>query len=521
MNILTDDNTISFDMEVNVKSEGIKGALKATDLDGSTVYVGEDNKVHSAQYDDTEVREQIEGIKDNSLKSDDIMGIVDNPKIEKYLGNFNSSYNFRVYDDTVMYIVPLDNVTHLSFDGGENKRILYVSEWKGYLSLQDGQLIPNVVRGYFDGSRRAIPNGSKYAIISVGGDITSLQLNDVEVLKVKENVVDKYSESKSKDILALNDLDEIKNLLNQAKYNLNGHGSVLKRETDKVCIMQISDIHDTKEQLERALRFAEYFKVDIDDIINTGDTFSVNFANGETVLDKVEGAEKILNVIGNHDYSKTSGNATETEDYNALIKHIEGVVKTENHCYYYKDYPNSKLRFVFVDLFHWTDEQKTWFSNTLADAITNEYHVVCVSHSTPLDVTKITESTFSAISSRANLSIPNSELCIEVETFKNNGGIFVCWLVGHLHANDFAYITNYPNQLVLACPSLRCNPLKVVGDVNRNIGTKSQDSFYLLVFDTDNTMVKVISVGATVDKYLRSRKTMVFNYLTKKIISNN
>lgn len=66
MNILTDDNTISFEMEMNVKSEESKGALKQTDLDGETVFVGADKKVHSKQYDDTEVREQIESIRTSS-----------------------------------------------------------------------------------------------------------------------------------------------------------------------------------------------------------------------------------------------------------------------------------------------------------------------------------------------------------------------------------------------------------------------------------------------------------------------
>ena len=105
-----------------------------------------------------------------------------------------------------------------------------------------------------------------------------------------------------------------------------------------------------------------------------------------------------------------------------------------------------------------------------------------------------------------------------VQNFIDDDGKFITWICGHTHV-DFVYTTSeFPNQLwiVVACGLLSNNL-----DIDRTDGTKNQDAFNILTFDTNTELVKVIRVGADRDRSMRHLGTMSIDYNTHSVIYND
>lgn len=189
-----------------------------------------------------------------------------------------------------------------------------------------------------------------------------------------------------------------------------------------------------------------------------------------------------------------------------------GLTVQTGKTYYYKDYPDNKIRLVVLNcmlLGEEMQEQTTWFENVLSST-PSDYSVVGATHYPPAQRVKL-DTTFTSLINNGG-SAKVDAFMAAVDTFINNGGKFVCWLAGHTHFDLVEYDSRYPNQLWIVVINAKYE--NVWGDTQRTEGTKSEDGFNVVSVDTAKKYVKVIRVGADRDCYLRSKQTLTLDYST-------
>lgn len=321
------------------------------------------------------------------------------------------------------------------------------------------------------------------------------------------------------------------NLGIQDKINQANH--YRRNNTKPLCLAHISDLHLDKIRLQRFTNFINNIK-NIDDAICTGDMTN-NYSDGMTYWDSVSGTERILTCIGNHDGLANhnvdwySGQCTMLEAYNKFINpYISNwnVTHDVGKTYYYKDYNSEKIRLIVLDSMRsGTDatNQNTWLESVLSIAKSKGYSVVCATHCVP-QTSKVNyiDCSFNSINLKYedeyDTCVTNTIYQQTVQNFIDDDGKFITWICGHTHV-DFVYTTSeFPNQLwiVVACGLLSNNL-----DIDRTDGTKNQDAFNILTFDTNTELVKVIRVGADRDRSMRHLGTMSIDYNTHSVIYND
>lgn len=321
------------------------------------------------------------------------------------------------------------------------------------------------------------------------------------------------------------------NLWIQDKINQANH--YRRNNTKPLCLAHISDLHLDKIRLQRFTNFINNIK-NIDDAICTGDMTN-NYSDGMTYWDSVSGTERILTCIGNHDGLANhnvdwySGQCTMLEAYNKFINpYISNwnVTHDVGKTYYYKDYNSEKIRLIVLDSMRsGTDatNQNTWLESVLSSAKSKGYSVVCATHCVP-QTSKVNyiDCSFNSINLKYedeyDTCVTNTIYQQTVQNFIDDDGKFITWICGHTHV-DFVYTTSeFPNQLwiVVACGHLSNNL-----DIDRTDGTKNQDAFNILTFDTNTELVKVIRVGADRDRSMRHLGTMSIDYNTHSVIYND
>ena len=321
------------------------------------------------------------------------------------------------------------------------------------------------------------------------------------------------------------------NLVIQDKINQANH--YRRNNTKPLCLAHISDLHLDKIRLQRFTNFINNIK-NIDDAICTGDMTN-NYSDGMTYWDSVSGTERILTCIGNHDGLANhnvdwySGQCTMLEAYNKFINpYISNwnVTHDVGKTYYYKDYNSEKIRLIVLDSMRsGTDatNQNTWLESVLSSAKSKGYSVVCATHCVP-QTSKVNyiDCSFNSINLKYedeyDTCVTNTIYQQTVQNFIDDDGKFITWICGHTHV-DFVYTTSeFPNQLwiVVACGLLSNNL-----DIDRTDGTKNQDAFNILTFDTNTELVKVIRVGADRDRSMRHLGTMSIDYNTHSVIYND
>lgn len=292
-------------------------------------------------------------------------------------------------------------------------------------------------------------------------------------------------------------------------------------------LLHFSDPHATKGNVARMVQIGNSLGSLIDDTICTGDMVNDKYADGYTWWGDIEGAEKILTCIGNHDVSDGSNyNAygiTPEQAYNTYFApYISnwGVEHAGIQTYYYKDYVSKKIRLIALDYLLTDDDavaQNTWLQSVLSDAITNNYTVVIIQHC-PVTNEEVIDCAFSMLNKRVTYDYPIMYQ-ESVQTFINNGGDFACYLAGHTHWDTIGYNNDYPNQIcvVVTCTAITGRD----NDQVRVSGTKSQDAANIVTIDTNTHTIKLIRIGANIDNYLRKRNICTINYNTKQVIAED
>lgn len=324
---------------------------------------------------------------------------------------------------------------------------------------------------------------------------------------------------------------DILDALIQAKRRINT-GNGYQSDPQPLVLVHFSDIHGDATELTRIIEFSNTLKTDIDDVICTGDMVEHRYSDGMAWWDAVEGSEKILTCIGNHDaLAATSGwdwtdLATEANQYSQYFApYIAnwGCIYTAGKTYYYKDYTAKNVRLIVLNCMLTGDDdtaQKAWFESALSGAKTAGLSVVVADHYIMNGQERV-DCNFSSIDRTPSNNALGGDYVDAVQSFVNGGGEFVCYIAGHVHVDYFARSATYTNQTCILIDAASVSQSNLYSDTQRTEGTKSQDLLNLLVVDTASKAVKIIRVGADMDHYLRSKKQMTYRYLTGDIIAEN
>lgn len=307
-------------------------------------------------------------------------------------------------------------------------------------------------------------------------------------------------------------------------HQLNSARHIPRNTTIPLTILHLSDIHGESITLDRIVSQAEYYDEKVDDIICTGD---IVYDTAETIASWWN--EKVLTCIGNHDTAAAvegvgaDWTALSMADrdayYIAPFESNWNITHTSGTSYYYKDYTASKVRMIVMDAMLYNDNgeeaatQTTWLANLLADAITNNLHVLIAIHSPHGGATSV-HCSFSelGIETMPTYSDCNTPQVVidTVATAINSGLHFIGYICGHTHRDTIWDAENDGTQLMYCIICGMNSPMNT--DLYRGA---NNNAYNLVTIDTANTLVKIVrGGGADIDNYMRTREAICFNYST-------
>lgn len=355
---------------------------------------------------------------------------------------------------------------------------------------------------------------------------------DYNFIIANENTMADKTES---GIFEHNNYSDIENVINQ----LNSVDPIHHDTTVPSTFIWFSDIHADTENLERIVQlhstFSTYSTVTgelvsskFSDVICTGDMVKLNASKEDIGYWDKAGARKFLMTMGNHDsYNSSDGvdtaqNVSNRWGLSARIAEWGAVSGGSDVCYYYKDYPNNRLRLIVLDCMHLNANQLSWLNTTLDSAKSNGLAVVCTSHYYATQIIdgryQYLDTSFNQGHSMTNDNI--SEAADVVNNFIVNGGEFVCWLCGHEHRDNTFLSKEYPKQIILGI-EMATHYTEQIGQPSVHVnGTKSQDAFDIISFDTYRKLIRVYRVGNDQDQYLRRRTSMCIDYANRRCLYN-
>lgn len=304
-------------------------------------------------------------------------------------------------------------------------------------------------------------------------------------------------------------------------------------EEATVSLAWISDVHNEPSVMERFLRFVAKYNAYLDDAIFTGDIVSDRWTDDISAMTSLIGYDKVLIALGNHDLTGYNGeygptNVPPLEAYNRYMKPWSGCIFPENastygYSYYYKDYSLAKLRLVVIDCMTYDTTQNTWFTSVLEDARTNNLHVIVASHVPAGGCANGFDTPFNSFdNSKLSGESLDTLYLTAVDSFIDNGGIFVCWMFGHVHTDFCGVMSSHPKQLFFIIGGGLTNRT-LWQDTDRIENTNTIDQFNVISIDTDKKFIRIARVGADYDRQGRHRGIIVVSYAPDnlRVISEN
>lgn len=307
-----------------------------------------------------------------------------------------------------------------------------------------------------------------------------------------------------------------------------------KDEIVPLTLVHLSDVHASHSNWERMVEYTNYYKDYIDLVLCTGDYCGGSQKQYVDMYTTATCERPVYNCTGNHDC--TTGDWTLADKslaYGLLFNHTEGwdvtFAPVPQAMSYYKDFPASNVRLIVLDDYYHVWETRQWLRELLDDARDKGLHVITAQHE-PTDY--INDSYGSRFHTRDDYTgaFKNSELrrqapCYDnrgrvlyeeiIGEFIDKGGVYVCNLAGHDHVDQFGRTDR--GVLNVTVQNAKC--CNLLGDTRRVAGTKSEDCFNVFSVDTVTGVFKIVRVGANVDRYLRSRTALCFDYVNGRIIT--
>jgi len=298
---------------------------------------------------------------------------------------------------------------------------------------------------------------------------------------------------------------------------------------DKYKVLQFvhcSDMHNVPDLWDRMVKYINHYSEYISFGIHTGDYCGNTQAlYTDFYADCEKCVHPIYNCVGNHDNDLIDSNKkryrnTKKSTHDLLFNHKDEwdaiFCDLEHSMTYYKDFPESGIRIIVLDLYHDIDIQKKWLEEVLADATANELSVITAMHEPSCQVRNSFGVTFHTLNDFAALTGARVQQPFEpiIAAFINGGGKYICNLAGHDHHDSFGFTdAGVLNVIVESGTNWDgwC-------DGKRIKGTRTYDAFNVVSIDVDLGLLKLVRVGDNADHYLRIKRTLCYDYVNKKVI---
>lgn len=287
--------------------------------------------------------------------------------------------------------------------------------------------------------------------------------------------------------------------------------------------IHFSDVHAILEEWNRMVEYINYYSEYFSFALHTGDYCNDRQESYTDLYSLGTPCSKpIFNCVGNHD-TFTEGYARGTKEaaHKLLFNKTDdwGVTFMERECSmtYYKDFPESNIRLIVLDLYYDVKEQETWLTQILADAKEQNLQVITAMHEPSGYITQTFDTTFHSINDYYTSLCPKARTKSYekiIAEFKENGGIHICNLCGHEHHDLFGYTDNGILNVVVECATFWPHWC----DGKRVKGTRTFDCFNVMSVDVNLGHFKIVRIGDNADNFLRIKQVMCFDYINKKMI---
>lgn len=291
--------------------------------------------------------------------------------------------------------------------------------------------------------------------------------------------------------------------------------------------VHFSDAHAVPELWSRMSEYVNYYSDFISFAIHTGDYVAASqsewfdmYALGTACV------RPIFNCVGNHDtYRDLSFVKADKESvHNLLFRHTNNwnvtFMDTEFSMTYFKDFPESNIRLIVLNLYYDIEQQQAWLKERLQEAKELGYHVFTAMHEPSAHLVQFPNTTFQTQNydtyvriDGANPTGPFEEILAD---FIENGGHYICNLVGHQHHDRFGYTEKGVLNTVVPCAT----DWDGFCEGRRIKGTKTYDCFNVVSADVNLGILRLIRVGDNADNYLRIKRVLCYDYLRKEVIFN-
>lgn len=277
--------------------------------------------------------------------------------------------------------------------------------------------------------------------------------------------------------------------------------------------------------------------LDYDAILNCGDSvLTWNWTNSQGSLKKVAkfiNADKLVYCEGNHDRNIEEPILSKKEFYNIMYRRFRNnadvVFGSKADAYFYRDYPNRKVRVIALNLYvlpeslygKYSYDQYTglnqaeaeWLANVALN-VPNDWHVIVMAHNSPRPATGQDSATFvnpsvmigilesfvngTSVTVSHNGGEADGSFDLSVATKFANKGNLVAVLTGHGHADDSVKV-NGVNYIQITSG--------YIDVVNESSGYKNREAFSYSailfdvgILDTTNRTLALKRVGYGSDR---------------------
>ncbi len=297
---------------------------------------------------------------------------------------------------------------------------------------------------------------------------------------------------------------------------------------DKYEVLQFvhtADMHTRVDMWNRMVEWINYYDKYISFAVHAGDYVGGTQAEHVNMYATGNACNvPIFNLPGNHDTMLPGVSKQQTATKQSVYDIICGThckdwgvtfMDGEYTMAYYKDFPETNIRFIAIDLYYDLDEQKVWLANILEDARVKGMHVITSTHEATGNIAYPLDTPFHTYN--YDLYTPLGKHSIEdvIVAFKNKGGVHIANLMGHEHHD----ICGYTLGGVLNIGVESGTPWEYWCDGVRVEGTKTYDAFNVIAVDANAGVLKVIRIGNNTDPYMRTKEPLCYDYINRKIIA--
>ena len=361
---------------------------------------------------------------------------------------------------------------------------------------------------------------------------------------------------------------DVEHIVNAAT-NL-GHYKFGQQVDKHFAMLVMSDVHRSYQQMTNMVTYLNY-KEGIDVGISLGDHMGSDFTESDSmwyINDVLSSKKRIFTVIGNHDAgnSTCAGKSGTTEQvfekYLLPLREHMGLPELDK-TYYAVNFDEYKITLIVLNNYMTPDvrdengdfkynrglscldqAEVDWLIETLND-VPKDYHVIIARHDYPDDPIKTpcawTQETFGiyvheSAYGKSNL-VPDivhawmngtALVCEYAPLSKHEGlpvlkvdadftargkGIFVTYLIGHVHRDHRGTANPYTDQTILTFPCSGTDTWSNAdSDLPRLENTKAEDCLTVLAVDTDNRRINMVRIGANITNTMVDRTFTTFHY---------